>query len=155
MQGKQSPIDIVSILQPPHPRRYAFLSITLGLIANLDIGTEHLRCFKCKPFQQHLPARYMLQHTSLVFALSHTEVCVLPATLRQLVSLVGCQCEPCRLLRCRWMGDMRFTVGAVQQIMGRQCYSMRLAYLPTNQTSGNAIQKVWATSNLRMMACTS
>lgn len=50
---------------------------------------------------------------------------------------------------------MRFTVGAVQQIMGRQCYSMRLAYLPTSQTSGGATQKVWATSNLRMMACTS
>jgi diacylglycerol kinase family enzyme len=47
LQGKEAAIDIVSILQPPHPRRYAFLSITLGLIANLDIGTEHLRyvCF--------------------------------------------------------------------------------------------------------------
>lgn len=37
-------MDIFSVLQPGHPRRFAFLSITFGLIANLDIGTEHLRC---------------------------------------------------------------------------------------------------------------
>ena len=44
VKGRSAPIDIVSVLQPPHGRRFAFLSITFGLIANLDIGTEQLRC---------------------------------------------------------------------------------------------------------------
>jgi len=40
---REAPMDVFSVLQPPHARRYAFLSITFGFIANLDIGTEHLR----------------------------------------------------------------------------------------------------------------
>ena len=71
MQGRQAPIDIISILQPPHPRRYAFLSITLGLIANLDIGTEHLRCITSKPTLLHVHARHMLQRVHDVSLFSH------------------------------------------------------------------------------------
>ena len=36
-------MDIMSLFQPPDRRYYAFLSLTFGLIANLDIGTESLR----------------------------------------------------------------------------------------------------------------
>ncbi len=43
-QGQTARMDVFSVIQPDHPRRFAFLSITFGLIANLDIGTEHLRC---------------------------------------------------------------------------------------------------------------
>ena len=42
-KGRTRAIDIVSVLQPPAPRLYSFLSLTFGLISNLDIGTEHLR----------------------------------------------------------------------------------------------------------------
>lgn len=43
-QGQTARMDVFSVIQQDHPRRFAFLSITFGLIANLDIGTEHLRC---------------------------------------------------------------------------------------------------------------
>ena len=42
-KGKTEALDIVSVLQPPGRRYYSFLSITYGLIANLDVGTENLR----------------------------------------------------------------------------------------------------------------
>ncbi|KAK9805531.1 hypothetical protein WJX72_003548 [[Myrmecia] bisecta] len=44
-KGVEAPLDIVSVLQPsPTPRRfYSFLSLTYGMIASLDIGTESLR----------------------------------------------------------------------------------------------------------------
>ena len=43
-QGQTARMDLFSVIQPDRPRRFAFLSITFGLIANLSIGTEHLRC---------------------------------------------------------------------------------------------------------------
>ena len=42
-QGQRCALDIVSVLQPPGRRYYAFLSIVFGMVANLDRGTEHLR----------------------------------------------------------------------------------------------------------------
>ncbi|KAK9835353.1 hypothetical protein WJX81_004306 [Elliptochloris bilobata] len=42
-KGRQRVLDIVSVLQPPGRRYYAFLSIVFGMVANLDRGTEHLR----------------------------------------------------------------------------------------------------------------
>ena len=42
-QGQRRALDIVSVLQPPGRRYYAFLSIVFGMVANLDRGTEHLR----------------------------------------------------------------------------------------------------------------
>lgn len=36
-------MDILSVFQPPGRRHFSFLSITFGFIANVDIGTEHLR----------------------------------------------------------------------------------------------------------------
>ena len=42
-KGKTEALDIMSVLQPPGRRYYSFLSITYGLIANLDVGTENLR----------------------------------------------------------------------------------------------------------------
>lgn len=42
-KGRTQPIDIVSMLQPPSQRYFAFLSLNFGLVSNLDIGTEHLR----------------------------------------------------------------------------------------------------------------
>ena len=47
-RGKLKRIDILSIDQPltaeePSVTLYSFLSITFGLIANVDIGTENLR----------------------------------------------------------------------------------------------------------------
>lgn len=82
VKGRTAPIDIISVLQPPHARRYAFLSITFGMIANLDIGTEHLR----------------------------------------------------------WMGGARFTVGALQQILGLKSHQMRLAYLPATARTVTAAE---------------
>jgi sphingosine kinase len=42
-KGKRRHIDIFSVLQPPNRRYYAFLSTYFGTMANLDIGTDHLR----------------------------------------------------------------------------------------------------------------
>ena len=44
VKGQTRPIDVVSVLQPPGRRYYSIVSINFGLITNLDIGTEHMRC---------------------------------------------------------------------------------------------------------------
>eukprot|EP00887_Chlorella_sp_A99_P004943 scaffold4.g4943.t1 len=44
VKGRSQTLDIASVVQPPGTRTFAFLSISYGLITNLDIGTEHLRC---------------------------------------------------------------------------------------------------------------
>jgi len=44
VKGLTRPIDVVSVLQPPGRRYYSIVSINFGLITNLDIGTEHMRC---------------------------------------------------------------------------------------------------------------
>ena len=44
IKGRTSTIDIATIIQPSTNRIiFSFLSVTFGLVANLDIGTEHLR----------------------------------------------------------------------------------------------------------------
>lgn len=43
VKGQTAKMDVFSILQPSQERRFGFLSVAFGLIANLDIGTEHLR----------------------------------------------------------------------------------------------------------------
>ena len=43
-KGKHSPIDIASVAQPGRQRSYSFLTVAFGLISNLDVGTDHLRC---------------------------------------------------------------------------------------------------------------
>lgn len=43
---------------------------------------------------------------------------------------------------CRWMGDARFTVGALQQILWRRSHRLRLAYLPTNRDAVQAAVQV-------------
>ncbi|KDD75296.1 hypothetical protein H632_c760p0, partial [Helicosporidium sp. ATCC 50920] len=42
---KAAPVamDVASVVQGSAPRRAAFLSLTYGLVSNLDLGTEHLR----------------------------------------------------------------------------------------------------------------
>ena len=42
-RGRVQPCDVVSALQPPGQRYYCLLSLVYGLMANLDVGTEHLR----------------------------------------------------------------------------------------------------------------
>ncbi|KFM24516.1 Sphingosine kinase 1 [Auxenochlorella protothecoides] len=43
VKGCTSPMDVSSVLQPPARRVFSFLSLTYGMIPNLDIGTDHLR----------------------------------------------------------------------------------------------------------------
>lgn len=44
LRGRKTKIDIATIVQPSTGMvLFSFLSVTFGLIANLDIGTEHLR----------------------------------------------------------------------------------------------------------------
>lgn len=39
------PLDVMAVSQPSTGKRwYSFLSITYGIIASMDIGTEPLRC---------------------------------------------------------------------------------------------------------------
>ena len=45
VRGRRRALDLFSVLQPGRGRRYyGFLSVYYGLMANLDRGTEHLRC---------------------------------------------------------------------------------------------------------------
>ena len=57
-------MDILSLFQPPDRRYYAFLSLTFGLIANLDIGTESLR-------PASFPANAKKSHVSQIEASKH------------------------------------------------------------------------------------
>lgn len=51
VRGTKTPLDIATIIQPSTGKKYfSFLSITFGLIANLDIGTEHLRWMGAQRF---------------------------------------------------------------------------------------------------------
>ena len=43
-KGRTRALDIFSVVQPPCARYFAFLSIYYGMMANLDHGTDHLRC---------------------------------------------------------------------------------------------------------------
>lgn len=43
IKGSLRPCDVASVLQPGRPRLFSFLSLTYGMIPNLDIGTDHLR----------------------------------------------------------------------------------------------------------------
>jgi sphingosine kinase len=43
VKGVTSALDVASVLQPPGRRLYLALSLTYGLLSNLDVGTEHLR----------------------------------------------------------------------------------------------------------------
>ena len=44
IKGRTQAMDCVSVLQPPGRRYYSLVSLNFGLICNLDIGTEHMRC---------------------------------------------------------------------------------------------------------------
>jgi sphingosine kinase len=43
VKGQQRALDVASVVQSGR-RCFSFLSVSYGLITNLDIGTEHLRC---------------------------------------------------------------------------------------------------------------
>ncbi len=58
VRGTPAPLDVVSIIQPSTQKRYvSFLSLTFGLIANLDIGTEHLRWMGAQRYVGDIEAR--------------------------------------------------------------------------------------------------
>ena len=58
VRGTPAPLDIVSIIQPSTRKRYvSFLSLTFGLIANLDIGTEHLRWMGAQRYVEGIDRR--------------------------------------------------------------------------------------------------
>ncbi len=42
-KGHTSPMDVASVLQAPGRRMYILLSMVYGLLANVDVDTEHLR----------------------------------------------------------------------------------------------------------------
>lgn len=51
-------------------------------------------------------------------------------------------------LRHRCLGDARFTIGALHQILWRHCHRLRLAFLPTSldsvQTAQQVLQRHWS-----------
>ncbi|KAK9785097.1 hypothetical protein WJX73_000264 [Symbiochloris irregularis] len=80
---KSRPLDIASIRQPSQERSYSFLSISYGIISNLDINTENLR----------------------------------------------------------WMGSIRFTIGALKEIIMGRSYTCQLAMLPADaKTAGSKLK---------------
>ena len=79
LEGAPRPIDVASIIQPPH-RRFSFLSTYIGLLSNLDVGTDDLR----------------------------------------------------------WMGDIRFTYGAVSELTKGTRHSAKVAFVPHRPTPAAA-----------------
>eukprot|EP00192_Tetraselmis_astigmatica_P005012 CAMPEP_0117659538 /NCGR_PEP_ID=MMETSP0804-20121206/6487_1 /TAXON_ID=1074897 /ORGANISM="Tetraselmis astigmatica, Strain CCMP880" /LENGTH=434 /DNA_ID=CAMNT_0005466205 /DNA_START=239 /DNA_END=1543 /DNA_ORIENTATION=+ len=71
VKGSSHPMDAASLFHPARPRIFSFLSVTTGLLANLDHGTEGLR----------------------------------------------------------WMGEFRFTLGAIYEIMLKRTTQVRVRYL--------------------------
>ncbi|GLC46319.1 hypothetical protein PLESTB_000998600 [Pleodorina starrii] len=76
-RGRVAPVDVASVLQPPNSRYYCLLSVVYGAMANLDIGTNHLR----------------------------------------------------------WMGELRFHLGGLREIMRGRCYSCRVFVLPPSEAA--------------------
>ncbi|KAG2498809.1 hypothetical protein HYH03_003003 [Edaphochlamys debaryana] len=79
-RGRAEPVDVASVLQPPGSRFYCVLSVVYGAMANLDIGTQHLR----------------------------------------------------------WMGELRFHLGGVWEIIRGRCYSARVFFLPPEAEAASA-----------------
>ena len=137
-------MDVFSVLQPPHPRRFAFLSITFGLIANLDIGTEHLRCSgllalttaHCTPWPLPMrPCNSLLRNalSELVHASKGNMQCAAPGS-------------------CRFLGGARFTLGALHQILWQRTHHLRVAYLPAEDAAtpaGSVVRAVGYAHHLR------
>ncbi len=83
VRGTPAPLDIVSIIQPSTQKRYfSFLSLTFGLVANLDIGTEHLRWMGAQRYVGDTKARLFAHspaHLFIVFpTLIHRRICRSP-----------------------------------------------------------------------------
>ncbi|KAG2438711.1 hypothetical protein HXX76_005257 [Chlamydomonas incerta] len=76
-RGRTEPVDVASVLQPPGNRFYCLLSVVYGSMANLDIGTQHLR----------------------------------------------------------WMGELRFHLGGLWEIIRGRLYNCRIFVLPPASTS--------------------
>mmetsp|Transcript_40618 Transcript_40618/g.72979 ORF Transcript_40618/g.72979 Transcript_40618/m.72979 type:complete len:404 (-) Transcript_40618:640-1851(-) len=72
IKGCCHPMDAATVLQEPNKRTFSFLTLTTGLLANLDYGTNHLR----------------------------------------------------------WMGELRFTLGAIYEILAKRTSTVRVRYLP-------------------------
>ncbi|GIL84336.1 hypothetical protein Vretimale_15950 [Volvox reticuliferus] len=79
-RGRITPIDVATVLQPPNSRHYCLLSVVYGAMANLDIGTNHLR----------------------------------------------------------WLGELRFHLGGLWEILRGRCYSCRVFVLPPDAASAVA-----------------
>ena len=71
VKGITEQMDIISIIQSGCPRKFSFLSLTYGLISNLDVGTETIR----------------------------------------------------------WMGDLRFTLGAIYQILKQKTFKVSIGFV--------------------------
>ncbi|KAG2453421.1 hypothetical protein HYH02_001644 [Chlamydomonas schloesseri] len=78
-RGRTEPVDVASVLQPPGNRFYCLLSVVYGSMANLDIGTQHLR----------------------------------------------------------WMGELRFHLGGLWEIIRGRLYNCRIFVLPPGGSSGD------------------
>ena len=121
-------MDIMSLFQPPDRRYYAFLSLTFGLIANLDIGTESLR-------SASFPIRCGRSHVSHIEASKHQlSYRQIAHKFQQSTGLhVGCSMPAGHRggPGCRWMGASRFQVGAVREILRRSEHIANIAILPS------------------------
>mmetsp|Transcript_46465 Transcript_46465/g.118600 ORF Transcript_46465/g.118600 Transcript_46465/m.118600 type:complete len:508 (+) Transcript_46465:317-1840(+) len=85
IKGVSHPVDAASILQAPNKRTFSFLTLTAGLLSNLDYGTNHLR----------------------------------------------------------WMGELRFTLGAIYEIMAKRKSNVRVKYLPKGPDSPTKPSADW------------
>ena len=102
------PLDIFSVVQPPARRFYSFLSLTFGGIPNLDVGTEHLRWAAEARGQRRAGGPHV-----------RSPACWAWRSAR----------PPVHALSCRWMGSLRYTVGAIQESIAQRSYLSSMAFL--------------------------
>ncbi|GFR44000.1 hypothetical protein Agub_g5146, partial [Astrephomene gubernaculifera] len=89
LRGRTAPVDVASVLQPPGNRFYCILSVVYGAMANLDVGTNHLR----------------------------------------------------------WMGELRFHLGGLWELIRGRCYSARVFVLPPAAPPADVPNSTSSTSN--------
>jgi hypothetical protein len=128
-------LDVFSVVQPPGRRYFAFLSIYFGMMANLDIGTDHLRCTPHVLFPPTICAALTVAWLGVWTALpSELGPAMTSAFLLQL-HLDGAMDNAIVILR-RWMGSVRFTLGAIHEVLQQRRYEATVAYLPAAGSSG-------------------
>lgn len=139
-KGRQSPVDIASIAQPGRARTYSFLSVTFGMISNLDVGTDHLRCARpqLSPNRKLGTCGWQLLCHPPVAARAHWRAELMALSIDRPSCIMACTARVKLVLQPwwhgagRWMGALRFHYGGLLEIAKGNAFLCKLALLPAD-----------------------